>query len=423
MQNLESYIAELSKLYAEILNDAVVLIKQPIPAAIGEGLIGILVVLIIVWFLQYRAKKKYRLLEDEMDRQQRSLQETLKQKVKNITTLEQICLDQKEDLNFAQEKIVQLEEIARNTPVLENRIEQQLRQLEALTESISSEFDSEQQSTESVGAELAAESTSLSGEAVIDQLSARLYQQLSQLHQQILDQSRLIVDLQSELDAKTESVAQQIITKSQELPTIAKARFGERVIEPFQMRVDGIKQLVQAVPGQARVKVDQILIDPIYQRVEEIKSTLSQIPTQSSAQLNKMVLDPLNHFIEQVNQAVKNLNEFSHVRFNQLVANPLQDLINRFKMDGRSLSREGRENFLRIIIQPLEKLLVEIKQVLASLPESGNARLKTQLLEPAKQKLKELSESGKQNSIKSLKDAGNWMLDSISRSHNAPASA
>ncbi|MCI0667352.1 MAG: hypothetical protein L0Y38_10495 [Methylococcaceae bacterium] len=411
MQNLENLIATLHQLSIAIVSD-------PFASAIVGAALGALIVLFPALFLRRSNKKKNVRLQDEMDRKYRSLQESLSLKTINLATVEQTCQEHKKALANADERIARLEESLKNAPVLEAKIEQQLRQIEALTETIAGELNLDQSPEPCPAASEAAEP--LAKAAVIDHLSARLYRQLSTLHQQIADQSQLITELQTELNAKRESVAKQIIIKGQRLPKMAKARFDERVIEPIQMRVDGFRQTVQRFPDQTRAKMDQLLIDPIYNKVNEIKTGLGQIPVQASAQLNKIVLDPLNEFIHSVDRNVKNFSAGSHEKFNRLITTQLEALITQFRMSGRSLSREMLENLNRIIVQPLEKLLAEIKQRLAALPEQGVAKFNEHLVRPAIQKLQGLSESGKQASIDGIRNAGNWVIDTVTRS-SAPA--
>ncbi len=415
MQYLEIFTADLNNLIAAILNN-------PILTMVAGAVLGALIVLVLAVILQLRTSTKYRRLQEERDRKFQSLQETLSQKTRNIATLEQICLEQKEELASTGEQIARLEAAARNAPMLESKFEQQLRQIEALTDTIVSELNPGHPSAPNPASNPSAETRApLTNEEVIDHLSSRLYLQLSNLHQQISDQSQLIGAMQSELNATRKAAAKQAITDHPQQPRIVKARFGDRVLEPIQLRIDGFRQTVHEIPNQTRAKIDRLLIEPISQKVAEIKTGLNQIPELSSAQLHRVVLDPLNNFIHQVNQAAKRVPEFSHEKFNRLVTTQLQDLVGQLKMSSRSLSTETRENFARVIVRPLEKLLAEIKQILTSLPEQGSARIKERVVGPAMQKLKALSETGTQSSIQGLKNAGNWVIE-VTRG-GAPASA
>ncbi|MGH8548391.1 MAG: hypothetical protein ACRERU_07290 [Methylococcales bacterium] len=416
MQNLENVVATLNQLSVATLSD-------PVGCVLVGAVLGALIILLPAMFLQRINYRKMIRLQDEMDRKYNSLQESLSLKTITLATLEQSSQEQKEALANAYDQIARLEESARNTPVLEEKIEQQLRQIEALTETIASELNFNQSSEPNPEPILSPQAGEpLTKEAVIDHLGARLYQQLSTLHHQIADQSQLITVLQTQLNAKRESVAKQIISKSQQLPKIAKTRFDERVIEPIQMRVDGFKQTVRAIPNQTRAKIDRLVINPVYSRVNEIKTGLNQIPVHTSAKLNKVVLGPLNEFIQLVNRNAKNLPVITHEKFNLLITRKLQHLINQIKMSGRSLSRETLENLHRIIVQPLEKLLAEVKQRVAALPEHGGAKFNEHVVRPAMQKLQGFSESRKQASIDGVKNAGNWIIDTVTRS-SQPAAA
>jgi hypothetical protein len=414
MQYLDIFTADLNMLFAAVLNN-------PVAALVAGAVLGTLIILVFTLFLQRRSSIKYERFQEETDRKYKSLQESLSQKIKNIATLEQICLEQKLELASAQEQIARLEEAARNAPILESKFEQQLRHIEALTDTIVSELHPNPLAAPQLESVTAVETRApLTNEEVIDHLGTRLYQQLLNLHQQISDQTQLISAMQTELNATREAAAKPVITEPQ--PNVVRARIGDRILEPIQMRIDGIRQSIHEIPNQTRAKIDRLLIEPASQKVAEIKTGLHQIPELSSAQLNRIVLDPLNNFIHQVNQAAKRVPEYSHEKFNQLITRQLQELIGQLKMSSRSLSRETRENFARIVVRPLEKLLAEMKQVLASLPEQGRSQIKERVLEPAMQKLKAISETGKQSSIQGLKDAGNWVLESVTRG-GTPASA
>lgn len=379
MQNLEIFVAYFDKLIATIINDPVA------SAAIG-AFIGALIILLLSLFLLGRSKKKYIRLREETNREHKSLTETIALKSRHLDITKQICEEQKGELATAKAQIARLEESAKQNPILEEKIEQQLRQIEALTETISNELNvdnSTKQSLESmVSKEEAAEP--ISKQAVIDHLSTRLYRQLSTLHKQITDQSHLISELQTELNAKKESITHQIIAKSQQLPRLAKTRFGERVIEPIHMRVDELKQSVQSIPLQTRAKIDQLVMDPIYRRVHEIKSGMSQIPGQTAGRLNKVMVDPLNELISGINRSVKNLSVMAHEKFNHSVTGQLQGLVSQFKKTSGSLSTEMPENLNRTIIQPLGKLLAEIKKITGLLPKQSGDNLNEVVIRPAK---------------------------------------
>jgi hypothetical protein len=416
MQNLETFIAILDQLSIAIFNN-------PLASALVGAILGAVITFVPVMFLQRRKNQKIIRLQEDFDRKYKSLQESLSLKTIHLATVEQTCQEQKEALAVAREQIARLEESVRNAPILEEKIEQQLRQIEALTETIASELNFNQNPEPSSGSVLSEQAAEpLTKEAVIDHLSARLYRQLSSLHQQISDQSQLITDLQAELTAKKASVAKQIISKGQQLPKIAKTRFDERVIEPIQMRVDELKQTVQAIPDQTRAKIDQFVINPIHNRMNEIKTGLGQIPVHTMAQLNKVALNPLNEFIDSVNRSVKNLSAISHEKFNRSITSQLRSLIDQLKMNQRSLSREALENLNRIVIKPLENLLTEIKQGASALPEQGAAKFNQHVVRPAMQKLQGFSESRKQASIDGIKNVGHWIIDTVARS-SAPAAA
>ncbi|MGH8500203.1 MAG: hypothetical protein ACRERV_15560, partial [Methylococcales bacterium] len=110
-----------------------------------------------------------RLREEEI-REHGSLTETIALKSREIDATKKDCEKQQEELVSAWGKIARLEELAKKTPILEEKIEQQLRQIESLTESISNELkidNSIAQSRESmISPEAAGEP--ISKEAVID---------------------------------------------------------------------------------------------------------------------------------------------------------------------------------------------------------------------------------------------------------------
>lgn len=417
MQNLESLISNLGTLTTTILYE------PGASAAIG-ALIGALIVVLLSTILQQKHQKKIIQLQQDADRRLHSLQRTLTLKNRQVATMEQTSQEQKEALKSANEYISQLEVSAKNTPLLEEKVEQQLRQIEALTETIESEFDFNESAIQDSESTLPreAEDTLPNHGVVIDHLTASLHQKLSTLHQHIAEQSQLITTLQSELDIKKESVAQQIIAKSQNLPKMAKTSFDEKVIEPIHTRVDGFKQTVQAIPDQTRAKIDTLVMTPINHRIGEIKAGLSQIPIHTASQLNKVVVDPLNEFIHQVNQKVTNASVMTQEKFDALITTRLQDLIDQFKMTSRSLTRDARENLNRIIVQPLENLLEEITKKMQAMPKQTGDRFSQFIVQPTVHTLSAITKSGKNASIKGIKNAGNWVVDSVSGS-SAPAAA
>lgn len=416
MQYLETFVAMLKELSFFLQND-------PLASAITGVMLGAVIILVPALFLKRRNAIKSARLEDERNRKFQSLQESLSLKTINLATVERTCEEQKRALANADEQITKLEQSAKTIPVLEEKIEQQLRQIEALTDAMVSEFNFNP-STETGNAPVESPGAreSLTKQAVIDQLSDRLYLQLSTLHQQIADQCQLITELQAELDARREGVAQQIITKSHELPKIARTRLDRRVIEPIQMRFDGLRQSVQSIPDQTRAKLDQMVILPIHRRVNEIKTSLHRIPAQASAQLSRIVLDPLNEFIHSVNRSAKNVTANSQEKVNRMITKQLENLITQLKMMGPSLSSEMLENLNRIIVRPLERLLAEIRQRATALPGQGAARFNDHVVRPAIQKLRVISESRKQASIDGIKQAGHWVIDAVAR-RSAPAAA
>ncbi|MGH8558025.1 MAG: hypothetical protein ACRESZ_11295 [Methylococcales bacterium] len=74
------------------------------------------------------------------------------------------------------------------------------------------------------------------------------------------------------------------------------------------------------------------------------------------------------------------------------------------------------------MIQPLEKLLTEIKKITGLLPEKSGDKLNDVVIRPAKQKLHAISKSGKQASIKRIKNTGNWIVGTVTRG-SEPATA
>ena len=416
MQDLDIFIANLKQLTITLFN-------EPIAWAVIGAVIGAFIILIPSLYLRRKNQIRAIRLHVEMDRKYQSLQKSMLLKTTEIADMERTCEEQKQALTAANRRITKLEESAKKTPVLEEKIERQIRQIEALTETIVSESDFGSSSASSHEPPRTPENTEpLTNEAVIEHLSNRLYEQLSKLHQQIADQSQLISTLQNELNTKTESVAKQFITKSRQLPRTAMVRFDEQVVEPIHIRVDGFKKTLKAIPNQTRYNINRIVIDPIHLRISEIKSGLNQLPSNASAQINKIVRDPLSELIEHVNRSVTSLSVNSLENFNAMVAKPIESLIDQLKMSGRSLSRETRENLNRIIIKPLETLLSEIRSAVNRFPEQGNEKINEYLVRPAKLTIQRISESGKKASIDGMRNAGNWILDSVAR-NPAPSAA
>ncbi|MGR9106228.1 MAG: hypothetical protein ACU843_04780 [Gammaproteobacteria bacterium] len=414
MEYLDNFIEYLKNLGATYLTD-------PFASALAGALLGAFVILVLAMLVRRRNKKKSIRLQEEMIRKYASLQESLSVKTANVATLEQTCMEQREALSRAHEQIAQLEEVARKTPILEDKIEQQLRQIEALTETIVSELATGY--APEMGEDrkdLTQLPEPLGKEAVIDYLGARLYEQLSTLHHQIADQSHLVVELQAELNAKKESVAKQMITKGQQLPKIAKSRFEEGVVEPIQIRIDRLKQNVQAIPEQTRATIDHWVLDPVHRRVAEIKSGLSQIPAEAASQLNKIVVDPLNGVIQRINDSIKTTSSTSQAKFNVLVTGQLQNLLGQLRASGQKLSGETREYLNRFIIKPLEQLLAEIRKGLAAIPDLDTGKFNEMVVKPIVQNLRGIPEHAKQALTKGIKNAESLIMDSL---HRTPPTA
>ncbi|MGH8553643.1 MAG: hypothetical protein ACRERS_10145, partial [Methylococcales bacterium] len=294
-------------------------------------------------------------LQREIDRTQKSLTETITQKTRDLDKSMQMCEQQQQELANAKDQIARLEESARKTPMLQQKIEQQRTQIATLTETIENQITVDNSTVQCLEAMISKEEAGepVAMEAAVDHLSMRFYLHVSSLHQQITDQSHLIEELQSRGKAQKGGAAQAIIPTSR-LSDFAKMSFSKQVIEPISMRVNGLKKTVQSIPLQARGKIDELVIHPIHRRMNEIKEGMNQIPGQSSAQLNKIVVGPLNEFIELINRNVKDLSQTSQERFNHLVTEQLQRLIDRFKK--LTLPQEPREYLHRIIIEPLEQI-------------------------------------------------------------------
>ncbi len=364
MQSLETILQSIQSTIDSVFSNFLAFI-DPILADRVSGLIlaigvGALVTGLIVWAVMRRSRRiKCENIQSETDEYCARLRNQLRNKLERLDLVEKSLQEKDLALTVSERERAELA--------------QQFIKIEELSGLVQSE---------AVQA-----GSSLEHDMTIGQIAANLQEKLEGLHNQIVQQAAIISNLETEVGHGHDNLAHSIVSKTQNLPETARAKFEDQVVKPLYEQIEGIRE-----------------------KVKGISVTVQAIPQQTRENLNKLVVDPLN----EITAKVSNIPQLTSEQFHSIVLNPLQNQLEDLKSKSHQFSGQTKDIFEQQILKPLQKYMDAIVKLGHQFPIQTKKQVE-KILKQIQEQLGSASGFSRDISKKTMESVDQWIVQPIQK--------